>query len=249
MKDRLPICDAELPARANQLLGRLGDSDRASFLAGCQQVDLRRGQLLMHADRPAAHAYLPLDAIVSLGIASAGQPRSLELALVGAEGLLGVPRVLGSSASSLRATVAKSGAAWRIAAATLRLQMGASAALRGLLQQYVLVSLAQLAQAAWCTRYHRLDGRLARWLLMMQDRAPRESLLATHEELAAALGVRRAGVTRAAAALQQRHLIVYHRGVLTLLDRAGLQAAACACYAADCASYASGMQRRPVRRE
>jgi CRP-like cAMP-binding protein len=105
----------------------------------------------------------------------------------------------------------------------------------------VLVSLTQLAQAALCTRYHRVEERLARWLLMTQDRAPGGPVYATHEFLAAALGVRRAGVTHAAATLQRRQLIAYHRGVLTVLDRAGLQAAACGCYAADCASYAHGM--------
>jgi CRP-like cAMP-binding protein len=107
------------------------------------------------------------------------------------------------------------------------------------MQRYVLVSLTQMAQAALCTRYHRVDQRLARWLLMTQDRVPQGALRATHEFLAATLGVRRAGVTRAAADLQDKHLIAYHRGVLTLVDREGLEAAACGCYAADCASYAA----------
>jgi CRP-like cAMP-binding protein len=106
----------------------------------------------------------------------------------------------------------------------------------------VLVSLTQLAQAALCTRYHRVEERLARWLLMTQDRAPGGPVYATHEFLATALGVRRAGVTHAAATLQRRQLIAYHRGVLTVLDREGLQAAACGCYAADRASYAHGMR-------
>jgi len=97
-------------------------------------------------------------------------------------------------------------------------------------------------QIAVCNKEHLLEARLARWLLMTQDRAPLGPVHATHEFLAAALGVRRAGITRAAATLQRRQLIAYHRGVLTVLDRAGLQAAACGCYAADCATYADGMQ-------
>jgi CRP-like cAMP-binding protein len=228
----------------NRLLAGLAEADRTFLLQACERVELRAGQVLMLPGRRTTHAYFPLDAIVSLGIGATGQPHCLELALVGPEGMVGVPLLLGSAASSLRATVIKAGGLWRIAAPALRLQLRASEALRGVMQRYVLVSLAQLAQAAWCTRYHRLEGRLARWLLMTQDRAPREAMRATHEDLAAALGVRRAGVTRAAASLQQRQLIAYHRGVLTLVDRAGLQAASCACYAADCASYASLMQRR-----
>jgi CRP-like cAMP-binding protein len=113
-------------------------------------------------------------------------------------------------------------------------------------QQYVLVAFAQLAQAALCTRYHGVEERLARWLLMTLDRAPDAPVHATHEFLAATLGVRRAGVTRAAAVLQARQLISYHRGVLLVLDRGGLQDASCDCYAADCASYASGMRRQPA---
>jgi CRP-like cAMP-binding protein len=243
MKDKAANFEGEGAARVNRLLAGLAGPDRASLLQACERVELRVGDVLMRPGRRTTHAYFPLEAIVSLGIAATGQAHCLELALVGAEGMVGVPLLLGSTASSLRARVIKAGALWRIAAPALSLQLGASEALRGVTQRYVLVSLAQLAQAAWCTRYHRLEGRLARWLLMTQDRAPREPMRATHEELAAALGVRRAGVTRAAAALQRRELIVYHRGMLTLVDRAGLQAAACACYAADCASYAHLMQR------
>jgi CRP-like cAMP-binding protein len=243
MKLKLVISDTEGAAGANRLLAGLGEPDRAGLLAVSELVGLRLGQVLLRADRRSTHAYFPLDAIVSLGIGAAGQDRCLQVALVGPEGMVGVPLLLDSTASSLRAIVVKPGAGWRVAAAALGEQLRASEALRRVMQRFVLVSLAQLAQAAWCTRYHRLEARLARWLLMTQDRAPREPLFATHEELAATLGVRRAGVTRAAASLQERHLIAYRRGVLTLLDRAGLQAAACDCYAADCASYARLLQQ------
>jgi CRP-like cAMP-binding protein len=243
MKLKLANSDSEGAAGANRLLAALGEPDRAGLLAVSELVGLRLGQVLLRTDRRSTHAYFPLDAIVSLGIGAAGQDRCLQVALVGPEGMVGVPLLLDSTASSLRAIVVKPGAGWRVAAAALGEQLRASEALRRVMQRFVLVSLAQLAQAAWCTRYHRLEARLARWLLMTQDRAPREPLFATHEELAATLGVRRAGVTRAAASLQERHLIAYRRGVLTLLDRAGLQAAACDCYAADCASYARLLQQ------
>lgn len=234
--------DAGAAAGANRLLAGLAAADRADLLAVSERVGLQRGQVLLHAARRTSHAYFPLDAVVSLGIAPAGQVRCLEWALVGREGMLGVPLLLGSGASDMRAVVVRPGASWRVAAAPLRAQLRSSETLRAALQRFVLVTLAQLAQAVACARQHRVEERLARWLLMAHDRAPGEPLLATHEELAAALGVRRAGVTRAAASLQRRHLIAYHRGVLTLLDRAGLQGAACACYAADGASYEAIMR-------
>lgn len=227
--------------RANRLLARLGVADHDRFLSACEVVELQAGEILQRADSRTLHAYFPLDGVVSLGIAVAGTRRHFEVALVGREGMVGVPLLLGVTASTLRASVVKRGLALRIAAGPLRLQLLASAAFRQRMDQYVLVSFTQMAQAALCTRYHRVDERLARWLLMMQDRDPRISVHATHEFLATTLGVRRAGVSSAAASLQERHLIACHRGVLTLLDREGLGGAACGCYAADCACYANGM--------
>jgi CRP-like cAMP-binding protein len=242
MKDQPPAPKSGSALRANHLLARLAGLSHERFLASCEPADLQVGQVLMRPGMHATHAWFPVDAIVSLGLAEGGEQHSFEVGLVGPEGMVGIPLLLGSDASSLRATVVRPGAALCIAAAPLRLQMHSSEAFRERMQQYVLVSLTQLAQAALCTRYHRVEERLARWLLMTQDRAPGGPVYATHEFLATALGVRRAGVTHAAATLQRRQLIAYHRGVLTVLDREGLQAAACGCYAADRASYAHGMR-------
>lgn len=230
----------------NRLLARLPAADRQRFLAACEPVALAFDQVLTHGHGRMTHAYFPTDAIVSLGIAAAGSQACLEVALVGWEGMIGLPLLLGANASTLRPTVVRAGFALRIAAAPLQLQLLGSEALAHRMRRYVLVSHAQMAQAAFCTRYHRVDQRLARWLLMTQDRVQQGALHATHEFLAATLGVRRAGVTRAAADLQERHLIAYRRGVLTLLDRAGLQAVACGCYAADCAAYATLMRAAPA---
>jgi CRP-like cAMP-binding protein len=228
---------------ANRLLARLAGTDRASFLARCETVELQVGEVLMRRGARITHAYFPLNAIVSLGVPEPGGRDHFEVALVGREGMVGVPLLLGSAASSLRAIVVAQGATLRMAAAPLRLELEASQGFAQRMQQYVLVALTQMAQAAICTRSHRVEARLARWLLMMQDRAPGEALHATHEVLATALGVRRAGVTQAAASLQQRHLIAYRRGLLMLLDRDGLKTAACGCYAADRASYANAMRQ------
>ena len=237
----VPVPEAGMPA--NRLLARLAWEERERVLAQCERRELEPGQLLMGPGLRATHAWFPLDAIVALGIPAAGKPHCFGIALVGAEGMVGIPLLLGSAASSLRAVVIRPGAALRISVAALRLMLQDSGHFGRRMQQYVLVSLAQIAQAALCTRYHRVEERLARWLLMTQDRAPQGPVHATHEFLAATLGVRREGVTRAAAVLQRRKLIAYHRGVLTVLDREGLEEASCACYAADCAAYASGMRR------
>ena len=243
VKEKTHGLAAAAPGHANRLLARVARKERERVLAACVPVELAMGEVLMRAGGRTTHAYFLLDAVASLRIAVAGRPNCFEVALVGGEGVVGVPLLLGAAGSTLTATVVKPGAALSIPAGALRLQLLAEPGFRRRMHSYVLVSLAQMAQAVLCTRYHRVDERLARWLLMTQDRAPGETVQATHEFLAATLGVRRAGVTRAAASLQQRQLIAYHRGVLGVLDRQGLEAAACSCYAADRASYADGMRR------
>jgi CRP-like cAMP-binding protein len=234
-------------ATTNRLLVPLPRRDRERFLAVCETVELEPDQVLMQAGGRVTHAWFPVDAIVSLGIAAPQERKLLEVALVGWEGMVGLPMLLlDGAASGLRATVVRAGAALRIAAEPLQSQLRESPPLAQLLQRYLLVAIEQMAQAALCTRYHRVDQRLVRWLLMTQDRTKAGAALhATHEFLAATLGVRRAGVTRAAAQPQDQRLIAYRRGVLTLLDPAGLQAVACACYAADLRSYAALMELAP----
>lgn len=238
VKDQPLTSGPSAQAGGNGLLAALPRAARERVAAACEAVELAAGDVLMAPGLLAAHAFFPLDAIVSLRMATARRHDGFEVALVGPEGMVGVPLLLGARTSTLRATVVKPGAAWRMSGARLRGELRAGGAFRRRMHGYVLVSLTQMAQGALCTRDHFVDQRLARWLLMTQDRAPQQDLHATHEFLAATLGVRRAGVTRAAASLQLRQLIVYHRGVLAIIDRPGLEEAACACYAADRASYA-----------
>lgn len=222
---------------ANALLAGLPQSDRERITQACETVELVTGQILGEPRARMAYAYFPAGGVVSLSVGTAGFGDNLEMALVGPEGMVGLPLLIGGSVSEVLATVTSPGAALRIAAAALPSQLLASRPLGQCLQRYLLVSLAQMAQAAVCTRHHRLDQRLARWLLMAGDRVRPGELHATHESLASRLGVRRAGITRAANILQQGRLIAYRRGVLTLLDRQGLEAVACACYAADASAY------------
>lgn len=238
VKDPLPASAPLVQPGHNGLLAALPRAARERVAAACEAVELAAGDVLMAPGQPVAHAFFPLDAIVSLRLATPRRHDSFEVGLVGAEGMVGVPLLLGATTSALRGTVVKPGAAWRLSSARLRGELRSGTAFRRRMLHYVLVSLTQMAQGVLCTRDHFVDQRLARWLLMTQDRAPLEDLHATHEFLAATLGVRRAGVTRAAASLQLRQLIVYHRGVLAIIDRPGLEEAACACYAADRASYA-----------
>ena len=234
-----PGPDEAVPA--NRLLARLPVVDRQRFLAACEPVALVFDQVLTHGHGRMTHAYFPTDAVVSLGIAATGSRACLEVALVGWAGMVGLPLLLGATASVLRPTVVRAGFALRIAAAALRFQLLGSQALATRMQRYILVSHAQMAQAAFCTRYHRVDQRLARWLLMTQDRAHADRFHVTHDFLAYMLGVRRVGVTMAAGVLQERGLIAYHRGELVVLDRAGLETNACSCYAADRQGYAAVM--------
>ncbi len=163
---------------------------------------------------------------------------SLEVGMVGDEGMFGVPLALGRGHVSGARGGAGGGPALRMDAARFRRELGRSAALRREIDLYVFVRMAQLAQTAGCTRFHVVEARLARWLLMTQDRAHSDKFHVTQEFLAIMLGVRRVGVTKAASSLQKRGLIGYRRGDITVLDRRGLKTASCGCYKADCESYA-----------
>ena len=153
--------------------------------------------------------------------------------------------LLGVDAAPLRALVQGAGLAWRVDAKTFRREVAASQDLRDVFDRYLYVQLAQLAQTAWCTRFHVVESRLARWSLMTKDRAHSREFCITHQFLAYMLGVRRAGVTRAAASLRRRKLIRYSRGDLEIMDVLGLEKAACSCYATDRETYDRVLGRRP----
>jgi CRP-like cAMP-binding protein len=220
----------------NRLIASLSRRDRVALLGISEQVVLQRGAVLGKPGEPTRHVYFPNDCLISL-VASMEREPALEVGMVGREGMLGAQMVLGVSRMPLHALVQGEGMARRVPSAAFRRILSESRPLKGLLNRYVYVLMAQLATSAVCTRFHGVQPRLARWLLMTQDRARSDSFHLTHEFLAHMLGVRRVGITCAASVLQQRGLIRYHRGEITVLHRAGLEAAACACYAADQQAY------------
>jgi CRP-like cAMP-binding protein len=220
----------------NHLIERLPRNDRQQLMTVAEPVSLRLGDVLGQRGSPTRHVYFPVDAFISLVTAVDAHP-SLEVGMVGREGMLGAPLALGVAAAPWRSLVQGGGSAWRIAAVPFRRQLADSVALQRGLQRYLFVLLSQLATSAACVRFHEIGPRLARWLLMTQDRAHADNFVVTHEFLACMLGVRRVGVTQAAGALQRRGLIAYHRGQVSVLDRTGLEAAACSCYAADRQDY------------
>jgi CRP-like cAMP-binding protein len=226
---------ASNPAQ-NQLIERLPRADRARLLALCEPVQLVLSEVLCEADTPTRHLYFPTGGFISL-VAQVDAHPGLEVGMVGREGMLGAQLALGVATSPLRALVQGAGASWRIAVAPFKRELARSTALRHQLDRYVHVLMAQMVSSAGCLHFHLIGPRLARWLLMSHDRAHRDHFHVTHEFLAYMLGVRRVGVTVAAGDLQRRGLITYHRGELTVLDRSGLEAAACSCYAASCQAY------------
>jgi CRP-like cAMP-binding protein len=206
------------------------------MIASSERVALTYGNTLCESGERIQHVYFPIDCIISLLVPIDGHG-SLEAGLVGTEGMFGAPIALGVDVSPLQALVQGSGAALRWSAAALRGQLAASPALRQCLHRYIYVSAEQSAQSSACRSFHRLDARLARWLLMTHDRAHSDQFHLTHEFLAQLLGVRRVGVTNAAGALQKHKLVKYSRGDITVLNRASLERTSCGCYQAAKDSY------------
>jgi CRP-like cAMP-binding protein len=224
-------------AAANHLVDLLAPDELASLSHHFTSVELHQGQTLQERGKPIESVVFPTSGMISI-IAMMRDGASVEVGLVGREGMLGVQAVLGDDVSLNEAMVQIPGSALRIPAPILDREAQASPQLRAILLRYAQAYLNSATQSAACNRAHLLEQRLARWLLTARDRAGTDRLPLTHELIAMMLGVRRAGVTVAAQSLQSAGLIHYAHGRITIADREGLAVAACECYEVTRREYA-----------
>jgi CRP-like cAMP-binding protein len=213
----------------NSLLSALPDKDNQQLQAQLETVSLIFGEVLYRPGEPIRHVYFPTDSLVSLLTQIEGH-QALEVGLIGHEGMLGVPLALGVSDSPVRTLVLGSGMALRMTSANFLTEFKQNPHLQREVHRYTYELMVQMTQTAACNRFHQVEERLARWLLMTRDRLRSNSFHLTQELLGDMLGVRRVGVTKAAGALRQRNLISYNRGEISILDGEGLEAASCQCY-------------------
>ncbi len=224
----------------NSVLRALSRKDGQRLLASNKQVKLKYGDILCEPGKKLRHVYFPNSGIISLLTPVEGHA-SVEVGLVGRDGMAGMALFLGVGVSPVRMLVQGSGTALRIQAAAFDHELKRNPRLRRALNRYLYGFMAQVGQTAGCNRFHEIGPRLARWLLMTRDRVDSNEFQLTQEFLAHMLGVRRVGVTLAARVLQKKKLIRYSRGKLAILNRKGLERIACGCYRAvnDLSEYAA----------
>jgi CRP-like cAMP-binding protein len=214
---------------ANRVLASIPPNDYKRLQGSLEPIDLKFGEALYEPGRAIRHVYFPIDCLISL-LTAVDKRRTLEVGMVGNEGMAGMPFILGMGVSGVRAIVQGGGSALRMDAAPFRIEFDRNRPLQEALFRYTYALMAQISQTAACNRFHEAEARLSRWLLMTRDRVGANEFLLTQEFLAHMLGLRREGVTEAASALKQRKLISYTRGKIQILDVRGLKAASCSCY-------------------
>lgn len=229
-----------MPIGQNHLIHMLPSRERVRLLSICKPVELVLGDVLCRPGETLRQIHFPVDSFISLVTNTDGHP-GLEVGMIGREGMLGAHMALGVARVPLQGLVQGAGTAWRADVAAFRRVWQQSPLLQRVMGRYIYVLMTQLASSAACLRYHLIAPRLARWLLMTQDRAHADTFRVTQEFLAYMLGVRRVGVTAAAGALQDAGLIRYARGNMSILNRSGLEEAACSCYESDAEVYAQQM--------
>ncbi len=219
------------PPRAppNRLLAALPKDEYRRLLPNLEAFILVFGEVIYEPGDPIRHVYFPSSGIISL-LAVVEDQTMLEVGMVGREGMTGLPVFMEVKNSRDRAVVQGAGVAMRMKTTAFRKECNNGDLLPRLLRRYTHSLLTQVAQGVVCNRYHSIDERLARWLLMTSDRMGADEFQLTQEFLSNMLGVRREGVNKAASGLQKRNLISYSRGTLTTLNRVGLEAVACRCY-------------------
>ena len=214
----------------NQLLIALTPDERARWLPLMEPVELPLGRVLHESGCTLSHVYFPTTAIVSI-LYVTKEGASAEIAMVGNEGLVGISLFMGGDTTPSRAVVQSAGQGYRLRAQLIKDEFERSGPVMHLMLRYTQALITQMSQTAVCNRHHSLDQQLCRWLLLSLDRLQGNELVMTQELIANMLGVRREGVTECALKLQAAGLIRYARGHIFVLDRAGLEARTCECYA------------------
>jgi CRP-like cAMP-binding protein len=213
----------------NRILSALPARDYERLLPHLELVEMPLGHSLYESGAKQNYVYFPVEGIVSLlYITQTGN--SAELAVVGCEGMIGISLFMGGETAPNRAVVQSECTAYRLPAQILKTQFAEGGALQLVLLKFTQALITQISQTAVCNLHHSVDQQLCRWLLLSLDRLPENRLQMTQELIANMLGVRRQGVTESARKLEQDHLITYSRGLITVLDRPGLEKRACECY-------------------
>lgn len=214
----------------NHLLAALPPAEFERLSPHLELVPMPLGEVLYESGSRLRHVYFPITSIVSL-LYVMEDGASAEIAVVGNEGVLGISLFMGGETTPSRAVVQSAGHGYRLQAMLLKDEFNRAGPMLHLLLRYTQALITQMAQTAVCNRHHSVDQQLCRWLLMSLDRLSSNELAMTQELIANMLGVRREGVTEAAGKLQSAGLIHYRRGHITVIDRPGLEARACECYA------------------
>lgn len=237
---------ADRGSSTNRLLQSLPASECAVFLATLEPVGMPARAELHAAHAPITHVYFPDCGAAASIIAPLGGEEGVEVGTVGDEGFIGLPLLFGVNVEPFKAVIQVGGEGWRTTAGGFGAGLEVGPSLRAVCLRFAHTFYVQVGQASACNRAHSVAERCARWLLMMHDRAGADEFALTQDYLAAMLGVRRAGVTVAAGVLQRAALITYHRGHITVVDRAGLEAAACTCYGVIREGYLDTLPPPPV---
>ncbi len=213
----------------NDLLAAITPEARKRLSSHLQLVNLPLGEVLYETFESEVHVYFPINSIISL-LHAMIDGSSAEIAVVGNEGLVGIASFMGGDSMPSRAVVPGEGFAYRITASEIRKEFNNHIDTREVFLRYTQSLIAQMAQTAACYRHHTIIQQLCRWLLLSLDRIPGNRVRMTHELIANMLGVRREGVTEAAGMLHKAGIIDYHRGLITVIDRPGLEKLSCECY-------------------
>ncbi len=213
----------------NRLLAALPDAELERLSPKLELVSLTLGQVIYESGGQMSHVYFPTDSIISL-LYLMENGATAEIGVTGFEGVVGIALFMGGNTTPNRAVVQSAGSAYKMEAKVLQSEFTLGGAFQQLLLRYTQALITQISQTAVCNRLHSIEQQLCRWLLLSYDRLPSDKLVMTHNLIANMLGVRREEITVAARQLQQRGIISYVRGTITLLDRPALEANVCECY-------------------